>query len=132
MGEKKEIGVLIVEDDDMLRKALKRFLMNDERLRVSCATEPSSGAGLFKAASGIRIVLSDFQMGNLTGHDLYAEIVDEVKRRNGAFFLMSGDLTQAKSAFSEEEKKNVTFFEKPGLPTIAGAVIQKAVELLDD
>jgi len=91
--------ILLVDDDENFRRTLKN-LLNKNNFNVIEANDGEVAQNLFVAGENFDLVISDFQMPNLSGLDLL-KVVKE-KSHKTPFILMTGfkDLVNAADAIS--------------------------------
>ena len=125
--EREERVVLVVDDDAMIRKALRRWL-GARGYSVYLAQSGSEALGLLEREPAIQLVISDNDMPEMSGLDL----LKEVRRRFPKVFRImltgSGDQQTMKRAINEDEIYR--FVEKPWDDEELGSALHLAFESL--
>ena len=71
---KKEIYLLVLDDEENILKSLKRIFMNDS-FEVATASNPDEAMQIL-AKEKIKVVLSDFRMPTITGVEFLRQVRD--------------------------------------------------------
>lgn len=101
--------VLVVDDDELMRRAVGRILRNEFDVTFACdGTEalPMILGGTFDT------VLSDVEMPGMRGDELYEAVLAKDPAKAGTIIFMSGGSTRAKALLGQ-----VGFLRKPVDPT---------------
>jgi CheY-like chemotaxis protein len=103
-------SILVVEDDDALRESLLYILSDDDSVRVDLA--PNGKIGLAMAAEKFyRVILSDIDMPEMNGIQMFKELLSKYSSIPSRFILMSGDLSNEKRVFVQDHA--LEFLAKP-------------------
>lgn len=97
--------ILIVDDQPLNTRAIGRILRKDG-YEVVEASDGVEGARLFEADLEIVLVISDTDMPNMDGEEMYRRIKGELTRRNVPIIIMSGELQR-------EGLQDLPFLRKP-------------------
>jgi len=82
--------ILIVDDDEQITKVLsKQFQKICFETFVASSVEEA--IQMFRQTTEIRFVLSDFNIGFRNGYEIWHDIQDEIKPRQGSFVFMTGN-----------------------------------------
>ena len=85
------LRVLVVDDEDSIRRTLLRYLTRRGH-RVSVAAEGGEALRLLEAAEdGFDVILSDMRMPGLSGERLYASLRERADGMDRRLVFMSGD-----------------------------------------
>lgn len=103
--------VLVVDDDELMRRAIGRILRNEFDVTFAC----DGGEALPMILGGtFDTVLSDVEMPVMRGDELYEAVLAKDPARAGTIIFMSGGSTREKAkAFLGQ----VGFLRKPVDPT---------------
>ena len=104
-GTKKTI--LIIDDDGIVRQALKTLLVNSE-YKVLEAEDGEKGLDVLKKNPGIDVIVTDYEMPGIQGTELIAQI--RQLKRALKIVMMTGCISMEKEAI---EAGADAFVEKP-------------------
>ena len=115
-------GVLLVEDDPMVRSAMVAVL-EQSGYRVVAVSAPSQALGLLESGAPFEVLVSDFTLPEMTGAALIGEAL--ARRPGLAVILATGrDLAPA-----ELPAQPLTLLRKPFPPLVLRQAVQKALAL---
>ncbi len=102
--------MLVIDDDEMVRKALTRAL----RRRYAVTEQRDAESALLMIQSGVRFdaILCDLNLNGMSGRELVLELDDTIPEQAKRVILMSGN---GREAMDEELRLVVQsrFIEKP-------------------
>jgi signal transduction histidine kinase len=99
--------ILVVDDEEMLGVTIQRALGGEHE--VTAVTTAKAAYDLLRGEQQFDLVLCDIMMPQMTGMELYAELLELAPDQAGKFVFMTG------GAFSEEAKR---FLAEVSNPTI--------------
>ena len=81
--------ILVVDDDDVVRKEVSEYFANSCNSKVIQACNGKDGVNKFKEHGGIDIVLTDLQMSPMNGLEMIQAIKDEFPSTQAIFSILS-------------------------------------------
>ena len=102
--------VLVVDDEETLAHAVRRYLMQDHDVAV--ATSAREALSLLESGTRFDVILCDLMMPQVTGMELHAELARlDASQAERMVFVTGGAFTPAARAFLDEHTNR--FLEKP-------------------
>ena len=119
--------VLVVDDDELVLKALKRWLLARD-YQVHLASSGAEALGLLEQHPTIQLVISDNDMPGMTGLELLKEVRHRFPKVFRIMLTGTGDLQTVMRAINENEIYR--FVEKPWNDEVLSSAIHLAFEAL--
>jgi CheY-like chemotaxis protein len=128
LGSKRRGRILVIDDEAVITTTVRRCLRADHD--VSSTQDPAIALEMFRRDEEFDVIFCDLMMPNITGMDLYDEIVqiapDQASR---IIFITGGAFTPAARAFLDRTKNSV--IEKPIEVEQLRTVVNERIRALD-
>ena len=86
MANNREVSILIIDDEEPIRRLLALYLSEE----YTCVTAASAEEGMaLMAASSFNLVMTDIKMPNMTGLELIAKLRQELGNRTVPIVIIS-------------------------------------------
>ncbi|WP_248343462.1 response regulator [Anaeromyxobacter paludicola] len=119
--------ILIVEDDELLMRALRRSISQVHD--VTSAVDGQAALELIEAGARFDVVFCDIMMPRLDGIELYEAVRDRFPELSSRFVMMSGAIhTERAQEFLKREKP--AFVEKPFYVEILDLLINERLRVV--
>ena len=122
-GKGPEAGILMIEDDGMVRGYLARIL-DQEGFRVTAC---DCGAAALKAGADFDLVISDVVLPDMNGIEVVRELLQRNPRLEGRVLYMSGFLDSL-DEYADELVPGRNFIGKPVMPAVLIRAVRRMLE----
>ena len=116
--------VLIIDDEPLVRRALRRLLREHEVVEAECG---ESALELLKDSDDFDLVLCDVMMPVLSGLDVYARVRDEFAPLEERMVFMTGGAFDPRLQNLMQVTANVPVLDKPFDPEDLRRTVEQAL-----
>jgi DNA-binding response OmpR family regulator len=107
MSQNSSVSVLLVDDEPQIRKLLANLLSRDRSYHVITASSGEEALDVSRNRTGrIDILITDIDMGKMSGIELYTHIREE-RPKMGVLFI---------SAMAHRTRESLPVLQKPFMP----------------
>lgn len=116
--------ILIIDDEPLVRRALKRLLREHEVVEAECG---ESALALLTTSDHFDLVLCDVMMPGLSGLDFYARVREEFSPLEERIVFMTGGAFDPRLQSLMQETTDVPVLDKPFDPEVLRRTVRQAL-----